>query len=131
MNSTFEVKTFMLIDVSVHLFAGFMLLYICYVCAVLIARQFEPVNVDQTPSHDEERSDEHAPLLGEKTRVEDNRCNQLRALLCDINPIDVEGWNSKGYIMRFFEIYKVWIGYGSPEGTQIIYIYVNIYAKST
>ncbi|XP_071788975.1 mitochondrial sodium/calcium exchanger protein-like [Asterias amurensis] len=85
---------------------GFMLLYICYVCAVLIARQFEPVNVDQTPSHDEERSDEHAPLLGQKTRVEDNRCNQLRALLCDINPIDVEGWNSKGYIMRFFEIYK-------------------------
>ncbi|XP_038044152.1 mitochondrial sodium/calcium exchanger protein-like [Patiria miniata] len=48
---------------------------------------------------------EEEPLLP-RTKKPGSLGYQLRALFRDINPIDVEGWKNKGYIMRIFEIYK-------------------------
>ena len=84
-----------------------MLLYICYVCVVLIVRKCGPHDNVNRPLPDGD-SDELEPLLSKNTRLE-TFSDQLRALARGVNPFDLKEWNTKSYLMRFFEIYKVHI----------------------
>ncbi|XP_022081615.1 mitochondrial sodium/calcium exchanger protein-like [Acanthaster planci] len=66
----------------------------------------EPSDIGLIKSNEFSRGcTEQEPLLP-KSKKRSGPCHQLGALFRDVNPIDFEGWKSKGYVMRAFEIFK-------------------------